>query len=176
MKIFQIEGKLLRVSLCAIAFFSILSVCNILHAQSAYPMYYPCRSEDGKWGYVDKNERWTIHPTYDAVLYETNGGMYPVSMKGKWGFVGVSGEQLTDIVYDAAVCEIDYYKNQYKTNYAAVRKKGKWAFLDVQGKLVTEFKYDEVLILNGKYIIRIRNGKKMKSGYLIEDAKEVWNN
>ena len=102
--------------------------------------------------------------------------MYPVSVGGKWGYVGVSGEPLTDVAYDAAVCEIDYAKDGYKANYAALRRKGKWAFVDVQGKFVTEFKYDEVLILNGKYIIRMRNGKKMRSGYLADDGSEVWDN
>ncbi|MBP5516005.1 MAG: WG repeat-containing protein [Bacteroidales bacterium] len=160
------------IPIIAVAFFSL----GGLSAQEIYPMYYPCRSENGKWGYVDKSNDWAIRPRYDAVLYETNGGMYPVSEGGKWGFVGVSGEQLTDIAYDAAVCEIDYRKNKYSVYYAALRRKGKWAFIDVQGKFVTDFKYDEVLILNGKYIIRVRDGKKMRSGYLSNDGKEVWNN
>ena len=30
-------------------------------------------------------------------------------------------------------------------------------------------------LLNGKYIIRMRVGKKMRSGYLTDDGKEVWN-
>lgn len=144
-------------------------------AQEAYPFYYPSRCETGEWGYVDKDNNWSIRPMYDAVLYETNGGMYPVSIDGKWGFVGVSGEQLTDIAYDAAVCEIDYRKDHYPVNFAALRRKGKWAFIDVQGKFVTEFKFDEVLILNGKYVIRMKDGKgKMKTGYLDKDGKEVW--
>ncbi len=155
-------------------FFFFLFVSKPLSAQQVYPMYYPCRCETGEWGYVDKDGEWAIRPQYDAVLYETNGGMYPVSIKGKWGLVGVSGEPLTDIVYDAAVCEIDYAKNHYKANYAALRRKGKWAFVDIQGVFVTEFKYDEVLILNGKYIIRVRDGKKMRSGYLTADGKEEW--
>lgn len=145
-------------------------------AQESYPFYYPCRCETGEWGYVDKNNEWTIRPQYTALLYETNGGMYPVSLNGKWGFVGVSGEPLTDIVYDAVVCEIDYRKNHYPVNFAAVRRKGKWAFINVQGLLVTEFKYDEALILNGKYVIRMRdkNGK-MKTGCLDKEGHEVWN-
>lgn len=138
-------------------------------------MYQPCRSDEGKWGYVDAKDNWTIMPTYDAVLYETNGGMYPVSKAGKWGFVGASGEPLTEIKYDAAVCEIDYTKNGYTFNYAALRSKGKWAFIDVQGKFVTDFIYDEVLIMNGKYIVRTKSGKSMRSGYLTEGGKVVWN-
>ena len=138
-------------------------------------MYHPCRCETGEWGYVDDEGEWTIRPMYDAVLYETNGGMYPVSVGGKWGVVGVSGEPLTDVTYDAAVCEIDYTKNKYPVNYSALRRKGKWAFIDVQGKFVTDFKYDEVLIMNGKYIIRVRDGKRMRSGFLTEGGTEVWN-
>lgn len=146
--------------------------------KGVYPDYYPCRAEeDGKWGYVDKNDSWVIRPIYDALLYETNGGMYPVSMNGKWGLVGPSGETLVDIKYDAVVCEIDYQKYRYPANFAALRQRGKWAFVNVQGIFVTEFVYDEVLILNGKYIIRQKNGKgKMRSGYLDKEGKEVWEN
>lgn len=164
--------KLWRILLCAIIFNFQFSIIN---SQEIYPMYHPCRCETGAWGYVDNEGDWVIPPTYDAVLYETNGGMYPVSVSGKWGFVGVSGEQLTKVSYDAAVCEIDYVKNKYTVYYAALRQKGKWAFIDVQGRFVTEFKYDEVLIMNGKYIIRIRDGKRMRSGYLTEGGKEIWN-
>lgn len=138
-------------------------------------MYYPCRSDGGLWGYVDKTGEWAVQPMYDAVLYETNGGLYAVSSKGKWGFVGVSGQPLTDMIYDAAICEIDYAAHGYKACFAALRRKGKWAFVNVQGIFVTDFKYDEVLIMNGKYIIRIREGKRMKSGVLDENGKEVWN-
>ncbi len=144
-------------------------------AQEVYPMYFPCSCETGEWGYVDSHDNWVIRPVYDAVLYETNGGMYPVSNNGKWGFVGVSGEPLTEIIYDAAVCEIDYQKHHYGVYYAALRRKGKWAFIDVQGTFVTDFVYDEVLIINGKYIIRKREGKKMHHGYIDYNGKEVWN-
>ena len=169
---------------------SLLALCVLARAQQpqeayvpieehrAYPAYYPCQAEeDGKWGYVDKDNEWVIRPLYDGALYETNGGMYAVSRNGKWGFVGVSGEPLTDIAYDAAVCEIDYQRGGYATNFAALRKQGKWAFIDVQGRFVTEFKYDEVLIMNGKYVIRVKDPArkgKLVTGYLGKDGKEVW--
>lgn len=149
-----------------------------LRDHPAYPDYYPCQSEeDGLWGYVDKDNRWAIRPQYDGVLYETNGGMYAVQRGGKWGFVGVSGEPLTDVIYDAAVCEIDYQKAGYHTNLAALRQRGKWAFIDVQGHFVTGFKYDEVLIMNGQYIIRMKDPAhkgRMLSGHLLPDGKESW--
>lgn len=148
-----------------------------LQDHPSYPDYYPSQSEeDGRWGYVDVDNEWTIQPNYDGVLYETNGGMYAVQLKGKWGLVGVSGEPLTDVIYDAAICEIDYKKAGYKANFAALRRRGKWAFVDVQGHFVTNFKYDEVLIMNGKYIIRIKeaNSKKMRSGELLPDGTEHW--
>ena len=88
----------------AVAIFMLLGflfpAVNTILAQEVYPMYYPCRCETGEWGYVDKDNEWAIRPIYDAVLYETNGGMYPVSVGGKWGYVGVSGEPLTDVAYD----------------------------------------------------------------------------
>lgn len=153
----------------------LLSLSQLL-AQDAYPFYYPMKDDNGKWGYVDDNGRWVILPKYSAVLYETNGGMYPVSQNGKWGFVGVSGEKLTDIIYDACVCEIDYPKNHYTYNFAAVRQKGKWACINVQGRFVTEFKYDEVMIYNGKYVVKIREGKKMRTGHLDAGGNEIWDN
>lgn len=151
-----------------------------LESHKAYPDYYPCQAEeDGLWGYVDRNNEWAIRPLYDGALYETNGGMYAVSRNGKWGFVGASGEPLTDIVYDAAVCEIDYRRGGYPVNFAALRQRGKWAFVDVQGRFVTDFKYDEALIMNGQYIIRMKDPAhkgKMISGHLDKEGKEVWDN
>ncbi len=152
---------------------------ELLEDHPAYPDYYPCQCEEsGLWGYVDKDNEWAIRPLYDGALYETNGGMYPVQRGGKWGFVGVTGAPLTDIVYDAVVCEIDYQKAGYSVHLAAVRRQGKWAFVDVQGRFVTPFKYDEVLIMNGQYIIRMKdvgNKGKMKSGVLNADLTESWN-
>lgn len=161
---------------------SLLLVLTSLSAfaqkKEVYPFYHPCRAqEDGKWGYVDDNDEWVVSPRYDAVLYETNGGMYPVSNNGKWGFVGVSGQQLTDVKFDAVVCEIDYVKGKYSAYFAAARLRGKWAFINVQGNFVTGFKYDEVLIMNGKYVIRKKDEKgKMHTGHLDQDGKEVWEN
>ncbi len=151
---------------------------EILDDHPAYPDYYPCQNEEsGLWGYVDKNNEWAIRPLYDATLYETNGGMYPVQRGGKWGFVGVTGAPLTDIIYDAVQCEIDYQKAGHRVNLAAVRRQGKWAFIDVQGRTVTPFKYDEVLIMNGQYIIRMKDPnhkEKMRSGILNADLTESW--
>lgn len=155
-----------------------LSCALGLNAQEIYPMYYPCQAEEtGEWGYVDKDNNWTITPRYGALRYETNGGMYPVSKNGKWGYVGVSGEPLTDIIYDGVAYEIDYQKYPYPATYAALRLKGKWGFINVQGVMVTEFKYDEVLIYNGKYVIRCKQpGGGIKTGYLEKDGVEVWEN
>lgn len=163
--------KILLLFICSIPFLA-------LAQREVYPFYYPCQSEEtGEWGYVDKQNNWAIRPQYSAVMYETNGGMYPVSINGKWGFAGVSGQLLTDIKFDAVVCEIDYVKNRYETYFAAVRLRGKWAFIDVQGKFITGFKYDEVLVMNGKYIIRQKNDKgKMRTGHLNADGHEVWDN
>ncbi|MBQ9639282.1 MAG: WG repeat-containing protein [Bacteroidales bacterium] len=147
-----------------------------LSAQEVYPCYHPCRAEDGLWGYVDNEGEWAIPPVYTCLLYETNGGMYPVSNGGKWGFVGMSGEPLTEIAYDAAVCEIDYTKGNYPAYFAALRRKGKWAFINVQGIFVTDFVYDEILILGGKYVIRQKDkAGKMRTGYLDKNGHEVWN-
>ena len=160
-----------------IALLLLIAVAGCISAiaqEAAYPKYYPQKADNGLWGYVDDNNRWTIKPQYSALLYETNGGMYPVSLNGKWGYVGCSGEKLTEITYDACVCEIDYPKNHYKVNFAALRKKGKWAFINVQGVFVTGFKYDEVMIYNGQYIIKIREGKSIKTGHLDNSGKEVW--
>ncbi len=155
-----------------------LGISAFAQQKEVYPFYYPCRAEEtGEWGYVDANNNWTIRAQYSAVMYETNGGMYPVSKGGKWGLVGVSGQPLTDIKFDAVMCEIDYVKNNYPAYFAAVRLRGKWAFVDVQGKFVTGFNYDEVLIMKGKYTIRQKTEKgKMRTGHLTKDGKEVWEN
>lgn len=147
---------------------------SLAMAQDVYPMYYPADCETGEWGYVDADSNWVIRPQYSMLLYETNGGMYPVRLGSKWGFVGVSGEPLTDIVYDAVAYESDYQRACYAVNYAAVRKNGKWAFIDVQGKWVTEFKYDGVLLHRGRYEIRIKENGNTRHGHLDNEGNEVW--
>ena len=134
---------------------------------------YPSQDDNGKWGYVNDDDEWIIDPRYDDALYESDGGMYGVSMRGKWGMAGYHGEILVEIVYDEVQTCIDYTQYVYPYVLGAVRKGGKWAFVTIQGVPVTDFKYDEVRIHAGQYTFKIRQGDKEIRGHLDRNVKEL---
>ena len=69
-------------------------IASVAAQEELFPMIYAGEDENGKWGYVDENDEWIIPPIYDAAMYESNGGMYGVSLNGKWGLVGQKNERL----------------------------------------------------------------------------------
>ena len=77
-----------------------LGISAFAQQKEVYPFYYPCRAEEtGEWGYVDANNNWTIRAQYSAVMYETNGGMYPVpSANGERAVSTISHPASTDFI------------------------------------------------------------------------------
>lgn len=66
----------------------VVQMATVFAQEELFPMIYAGQDENGKWGYVSEEDEWIIPPIYDAVMYESNGGMYGVSKNGKWGLVG----------------------------------------------------------------------------------------
>lgn len=53
----------------------------------------PVQSPNGRWGYVDEQQRWIIQPRFeDAQVFK--GGRAAVRQNGKWGFINKRGEWL----------------------------------------------------------------------------------
>ena len=46
---------------------------------------------DGKWGYVDKHAKYTIHPQFDEAGNFENG-FAPVRLGSGWGYINKEGK------------------------------------------------------------------------------------
>ena len=152
-----------------------VQMTTVFAQEELFPMIYAGQDENGKWGYVSEEDEWIIPPIYDAVMYESNGGMYGVSKNGKWGLVGQKNEKLLNVIYDEVYYEIDYTELRYLALFGAARKGDKWAFVTIQGAFVTPFKYDEIIMHFGKYefVVRDENGVPRK-GYIDKLGNEYW--
>jgi hypothetical protein len=53
----------------------------------------PVQSSNGRWGYVDEQQRWIIQPRFEDAQ-EFKGGRAAVRQNGKWGFINKRGEWL----------------------------------------------------------------------------------
>ncbi|MDR3158667.1 MAG: WG repeat-containing protein [Zoogloeaceae bacterium] len=53
----------------------------------------PVQSQNGKWGYIDKQQRWVIQPRFDDAK-EFQDGRAPACQNKKCGFINRRGEWL----------------------------------------------------------------------------------
>lgn len=53
----------------------------------------PVQSTNGRWGYVDEQQRWVIQPRFEDAQ-EFKGGRAAARQNGKWGFINKRGEWL----------------------------------------------------------------------------------
>ena len=53
----------------------------------------PVQTANGRWGYVDAQQRWIIQPRFDDAK-EFQSGRAAVRQNGKWGFINKRGEWL----------------------------------------------------------------------------------
>jgi hypothetical protein len=80
-----------------------LSLATLSACESAGPRYRnvrsysegvaPVQSSNGRWGYVDEQQRWIIQPRFEDAQ-EFKGGRAAVRQNGKWGFINKRGEWL----------------------------------------------------------------------------------
>ena len=81
----------------------VLSLTTLTACESAGPRYRnvrsysegmaPVQSTNGRWGYVDEQQRWIIQPRFEDAQ-EFKGGRAAVRQNGKWGFINKRGEWL----------------------------------------------------------------------------------
>jgi hypothetical protein len=140
--------------------------------------------EGGRFGFIDRQGRFVIEPTFDHVWPFTDGlarvnigGKWSHGSKaalhtlnrvkgGRWGFVDGRGRIAVPLEYDDA--------RHFKEGRAAVLKDGKWGFVDREGRISVEPRYDEVVdSRDGRIRARIGNewflldpeGTVLASGY-----------
>lgn len=80
--------------------------------------------KDGRWGYIDRNEREIVAPQYqDAWPYRE--GRAAIKKDGQWGYLDANGKEAVKPVYDRAW--------SYENGRATVEKGGRRYNIDLNG-------------------------------------------
>jgi hypothetical protein len=139
---------------------------------------------DGKYGFVDDQERLRISNRYDSVgLF--HDGMAAIKLQGKWGFIN-KAEQLKVQPYYK---EVSYFINglsivneadkiglinkngtpilpviydrieRLKSNGFLIKKGTKYGWLDKVGAIIVPAEYDSLLVVTNNRLIAKRRGK-----------------
>lgn len=131
---------------------------------AAYGEYLPCErcvwydGDNGDSGYYKTVGGYVFADADGALLsdtvYEDAGCFYdeslaPVKIDGKWAYINLHGEQVTDAVYDPVYGGVDFngdyapkYASPLLNQYAAVCRDGKWGVLDVTGEEYIPCEYE----------------------------------
>ena len=72
------------------------------------------------WGFVDKNSKIIINPSFDFVG-KFSHGLAPMQVDGKWGFIDKNGKIIIEPNLDSAF--------QFSEKLAPVRADGKWGYI-----------------------------------------------
>lgn len=76
------------------------------------------KSQDGKWGFVDKSGNVVIDYIYDKATDLNSYGYAGIKLDGKWGVVNANGEVIVEPTYTLNVqTEPEFIKDYYKVEY-----------------------------------------------------------
>ena len=76
------------------------------------------KSQDGKWGFVDKNGNVVVDYIYDKTTDLNLYGYAGVKLGDKWGVVNSDGEVILEPTYTInTLVEPDFIKEYYKVTY-----------------------------------------------------------
>lgn len=76
------------------------------------------KSQDGKWGFVDKSGNVVVDYIYDKVTDLNSYGYAGIKLDGKWGVVNSNGEVIVEPTYTLNVqTEPEFIKDYYKVEY-----------------------------------------------------------
>lgn len=119
------------------------------------------KGANGKWGYVDENEKWVIEPKF-IVADEFERGVARVQLDWLWGFLKDDGTWLFEpVLHDAEPFYDEIAKVRKGFFYGFINRNGEWF---IEPKLLWVFKCenDPVIIvknLEGKYAYISNKGK-----------------
>ena len=71
------------------------------------------KSQDGKWGYVDKNGNTKVNYEYDKVTEFNEYGFAGVQKDGKWGVINREGKLILEPTYEFNNSEIPSFIGKY---------------------------------------------------------------
>lgn len=76
------------------------------------------KSQDGKWGFVDKSGNIVVDYIYDKATDLNSYGYAGIKLDGKWGVVNSNGEVIVEPTYTLNVqTEPEFIKEYYKVEY-----------------------------------------------------------
>ena len=76
------------------------------------------KSQDGKWGFVDKSGNVVVDYIYDKVTDLNSYGYAGIKLDGKWGVVNANGEVIVEPTYTFNTqTEPEFIKDYYKVEY-----------------------------------------------------------
>ena len=76
------------------------------------------KSQDGKWGFVDKSGNIVVDYIYDKVTDLNSYGYAGIKLDGKWGVVNSNGEVIVEPTYTLNTpTEPEFIKDYYKVEY-----------------------------------------------------------
>ena len=76
------------------------------------------KSQDGKWGFVDKSGNVVVDYIYDKATDLNSYGYEGIKLNGKWGVVDANGKVIVDQTYTLNVqTEPEFIKEYYKVQY-----------------------------------------------------------
>lgn len=77
------------------------------------------KGDNGKWGFINSNNKVVIEPQYDDAKSFSNG-LAAVKMNGKWGFINKEGRNVIDYQFVDAdyftsegLCFVSFVKDEY---------------------------------------------------------------
>ena len=76
------------------------------------------KSQDGKWGFVDKSGNVVVDYIYDKTTDLNSYGYAGIKLDGKWGVVNANGEVIVEPTYTLNTqTEPEFIKDYYKVEY-----------------------------------------------------------
>lgn len=110
--------------------------------------YYPA-VKGGKVGYIDRQGRWVIQPSYEQAG-KFNQGKAAVKASGKWGYITSQGNTVTDFKFDQG--------QGFSQGIAVVQMQGQFNLIDVSGQVLFEQGFDRIFPTDSNYYLTERDG------------------
>ena len=98
---------------------------------------YMIAEKNGKYGYIDSNEKTLIPFKYDEIDMAQNG-LIPVMKNEKYGIVNMDGDIVIPLQYDSWVV----FNDKYGTNCALTSVGNKVGIIDIDNNIVAPFMFD----------------------------------
>jgi hypothetical protein len=118
-------------------------------------------SEEGKWGFINKDGMVVITWQYENVS-AFEGGVAKVLMGGKWGVIGKSGKYIISPRYEDM--DIDGER-------LLIKQQGKWGWVSREGEEIIKPQFNDAFRFNGRKYAPVNIGGKW--GYIDRDGEMV---